>query len=156
MRLTNTMKDAIVRAVMDDVPEQYSFDQCVKDAISFAVEKLPSKIRSIWDDKTTREYVRVSHYGGIGAYLPILPNVTYPEINALAERRKLSEKTKNELRKHVKNVVYQFSTDKQMRELIPELAKYIPKAPAVVTANLPVSNMIAELSRAGWPKGGSV
>lgn len=151
MRLTNSIKDAIIAAVMQDTPEAFTYDQYFDAALKIAVDKMPDKVRAVWDDKNLRSFVHTKHYNGI--YLPILDNsISIQKIDELCEKYKTSERERRELRSHVRKVVYQFSTDKQMRELIPELDKYIPKQAAKV-AQLPASNnLIADLVKAGWPK----
>ena len=149
MKLTNAMKDAIINAVMSDTPETYSLEDKTKDITELCVKLLPSDVRKIWDNKETREWVRL--YYVCSGYYPLLNGPT-DEMKSLEEKYKSSQKARYELKSHVRNVVYQFSTDKQMRELLPELDKYIPKVQAVAK-NLPVANsLMAELSKAGFPR----
>lgn len=150
MKLTNAIKDSIVNAVMEATPREYSSDQRDKDALLVCVSKMPEKVRELWDCKDTRHWVRVYYVSGF-SYLPTGDN-KIPELEAISARFNASEKARSELRSHVRNVVYQFSTDKQMRELIPELDAYIPK-PRVAPKQLPVATgLIAELTKAGFPK----
>jgi hypothetical protein len=145
------MKDAIINAVMGDTPHEYSPDQRDKDATAICVEKMPDKIRKLWDDKTLRGWVKVEYCSGFN-YLPT-GGTTHPELKAIREKYEASERVRKELRLHVKNVVYQFSTDTQMRAAIPELDAYIPKPPEK-TKQLPALNgLIVELTAAGFPKG---
>lgn len=54
MRLTNYMRDAFVKALMQDVP-QIDYDQQIRDlAMKRCVERLPPKVRALWDDPATR------------------------------------------------------------------------------------------------------
>jgi len=151
MKLTNAIKDSIVRAVMGATPCEYSSDQRDKDALLVCVSKMPEKVRKFWDNKETRPWVKTEYESGFN-YLPT-GGQKIPELQAISARYEASEKARSELRSHVRNVVYQFSTDKQMRELVPELDAYIPK-PAVKTKQLPVTTaLIAELTKAGFPNG---
>lgn len=148
MKLTNAMRDSIIVAVINDVPQEYGHEQALKDATAVAVELLPPSIAAIWNDKTTRHFVATRHYARIQGYLPIVDK--HPKIDAIADRAEASWRARCNLRDHVRKVVYQFGTDTAMRELIPELDKYIPKQPAK-TKQLPVSiELVAELTKYGW------
>ena len=149
MKLTNALKDSIIHAVMGNTPHEYSADQRDKDATIVCVSKMPEKIRKLWNDKEFRGWVKTEYCCGFN-YLPTGGN-KHHELDAILERYKESEKQRKALRNHVRNVVYQFSTDKQMRDAIPELDAYIPKPPEK-TKQLPVVNgLMAELSKAGFP-----
>lgn len=153
MKLTNTIKDAIINAVMAATPHEYSSDQRDKDALVVCVSKMPEEIRELWGSKTLRGWVKTEYCSGFN-YLPT-GGKKHDELKAIEARYDAAQKARNELRKHVKNVVYQFSTDKQMRDAIPELAAYIPQ-PAAPTKHLPVATgLIAELTKAGFPSGAS-
>ena len=151
MKLTNALKDAIINAVMGATPHEYSSDQRDKDALIVCVSKMPEKIRKLWEDKTLRGWVKTEYCSGFN-YLPT-GGKKHDELKAIEARYDASKKAHDTLRKHVKNVVYQFSTDKQMRDAIPELDAYIPK-PRAALKQLPVSTgLIAELTKAGFPSG---
>lgn len=150
MKLTNALKDSIINAVMGATPCEYSSDQRDKDALIVCVSKMPEKVRNLWSNKETRHWVKTEYEAGFN-YLPT-GGQKIPELQAIRARYNASEKARSELRSHVRNVVHQFSTDKQMREHIPELDAYIPK-PRAATKQLPVTTgLIAELKKAGFPK----
>ena len=60
----------------------------------------------------------------------------------------------NDLRKQLTAVIAACSTLKQAKEALPEFIKYLPEEPGnVVDRTLPVvGNLVADLSKAGWPK----
>jgi len=149
MKLTNSLKDSIINCVMQDTPHEYSCDQRDKDALVVCVSKMPEKIRKLWDDKTLRGWVKVEYCAGFN-YLPTGGN-KYDELIAIRLRHEAAEKVRKELRSHVKNVVYQFGTAKQMIDAIPELKSYIPKPPAKTKLLPVVTGLMAELSKAGFP-----
>jgi hypothetical protein len=150
MKLTNYMKDAIIASVLNDTPHEYSSDQRDKDALVVCISKMPEKIGKLWADKTLRGWVKTEYCAGFN-YLPT-GGTSHDELKAIRLRHESAEKSRRELRSHVKNVVYQFSTDKQMVAAIPELEDYIPK-PKEKTKQLPVVNgLMAELSKAGFPQ----
>lgn len=150
MKLTNTMRDAIVNAVMNDTPHEYSHEQGNKDATAIAVSLLPKEVQKLWNENSTRHFVATRPYSRIQGYLPIVDK--NPAIDEIANRAEASFRKRRVLRDHVHAVVYQFSTDTAMRELIPELEKYIPKPPPK-TKQLPVCiTIMEELKAAGFPK----
>lgn len=60
----------------------------------------------------------------------------------------------NNLRKQLTAVIAACSTLKQAKEALPEFIKYLPEEPGnPVDRTLPVvGNLVADLSKAGWPK----
>lgn len=150
MKLTNALKDSIINAVMGATPFEYSSDRRDKDALLACVSKMPEEVRKFWDCKETRHWVKTEYEQGFN-YLPT-GGEEILELQSILVRYISSENARSELRRHVLNVVYQFSTDKQMRECIPELGAYIPSRTEKVK-QLPVTTgLIDELKKAGFPK----
>lgn len=60
----------------------------------------------------------------------------------------------NKLRKQLTAVIASCTTLKQAKEALPEFVKYLPEEPgSAIDRTLPVvGNLVAELSKAGWPK----
>lgn len=60
----------------------------------------------------------------------------------------------NNLRKQLTAVIAACTTLKQAKEALPEFIKYLPEEPGnPVDRTLPVvGNLVADLSKAGWPK----
>lgn len=153
MKLTKQHKETIVWAVMNDTPEEYSGAQAADDATAIFAAMLPKEVRRIWDDVKTRHWVATRYVSGLERQFPKESETPVPEkVLAIVTKREAARRGRNGLRQHVANVVSQFTTDTQMRELIPELDKYIPKANALNTQNLPVvTTLVADLHKAGWP-----
>ena len=162
MKLTNYMRDAFVRAVMDDVPE-VDYKQQIRDtALKAAVEAMPAMLRAVWDDPVLREsfntsytrmtdcvYERMPEYRGIEEALKAQTDV----LEALHAKHHTQENQRYELRTKVKAVAYSAKTRKQLAEMLPEFEKYLPADEAAAIRTLPVvANVVAELVAAGWPK----
>lgn len=166
MKLTNTIRDAFVRAAMQDVPSVDYTEQIREIAFKDLVDQLPPKVRAVWDDEKLRGYVktRYSVYGNV--------SVTYPwdedfyrntrPLTAKAAKRVADLKTsddaqstvRKDLEKKLHATAYGCTTRKQLAELLPEFEKYLPaddvKAKAVM---LPaVANIVSDFVKAGWPK----
>lgn len=60
----------------------------------------------------------------------------------------------NNLRKQLTAVIASCTTLKQAKEALPEFIKYLPEEPgSAIDRTLPVvGNLVADLSKAGWPK----
>ena len=57
------------------------------------------------------------------------------------------------LRQKITAVIASCSTLKQAKEALPEFEKYLPAEPGKMDRSLPVvGNLVAELTKAGWPK----
>jgi hypothetical protein len=115
------------------------------------VQKMPEKIRKLWDDKSTRSWIKTEYCQGFN-YLPT-NGVNHPELKAILLRHQAAEKARKTLREHVRNVVYQFSTAKQMRDAIPDLDRYIPEETQKAKMLPAITGLIDELTKAGFPKG---
>lgn len=162
MKLTNYMRDAFVRAVMDDVPE-VDYKQQIRDtALKAVVEAMPAKLRTVWDDSALQDCVAMEHtYLTDCVYenLPVYPGVgdlletQVHTLEALHAKHHTQEDQRYELRTKVKAVAYSAKTRKQLAEMLPEFEKYLPANEAAAIRTLPVvANVVAELMAAGWPK----
>ncbi len=162
MKLTNYMRDAFVRAVMDDVPE-VDYKQQIRDtARKVVIDAMPAKLRAVWDDPRLQDYLITDHIRVAECMYEYLP--TYPNIKdsldaqahileALRAKHRAQETQRYELRVKVKAVAYSAKTRKQLAEMLPEFEKYLPVDEAAAIRTLPVvANVVAELMAAGWPK----
>ncbi len=166
MRLTNIIRDAYVRAAMQDVP-QIDYDaQAHKIARAFIISKLSEFIpnrealnqlaHSGWLEKRT---VDVPY--GIGSCYCIAPSYDYvkrhPEVWAqleeLGRKANAQRKQRGELEQKLHAVAYSVTTRKALAAALPEFEKYLPADEPAAARNLPVvTNLIADFSKAGWPK----
>ena len=152
MKLTESMKNMMVLDILADTPHDYSLDMMRDDATVLCVSRMPVAVRKLWDKNDTRPWVAMAHSATLQTYVPS-GGIEHPEFVAMRARHKASESARYALRSNIKEFVYQFSTDAQLRSIAPELSKYLPK-PRVVTKQLPVATgLVAALSKAGWPAG---
>lgn len=163
MKLTNTIRDAFVRAAMNDVPTVDFEEQYRKLMIDDAVAQLPPAVRKLWDNKATRDYVNLtmvgSRYSGFNAYVPGMrdyrPSAEATDKGAvLAKELEAQEDTQRQLRANLKSAAYSVSTRKALVDMLPEFEKYLPADEAAANRSVPViANLVADFSKAGWPKG---
>lgn len=165
MRLTKVHKQAFVKAVMDDLPsidyneqakqlvEEYFAAKCPADIVAFN-KKHPGLLNARRVD---------APYPLNGVYTPFALEASYNTESAhpalwkklvlLAEDARAQVEKARSLREKVRGLIEACSTRKQAAERMPEFEKYLPAEETAPLANLPVSNVVAELVSAGWPKG---
>jgi Nucleotide modification associated domain 5 len=162
MRLTNAIRDAFVRAAMADVPQK-SYEKEIHDLIKEDAKKhLPPKVLELIEDPKTREFIKGhSHYiRGYNINNVWLYGSTYersPKVNAkvealLCESEEQTERI-NQLKGKLHAAAYSVTTRKALAEMLPEFEKYLPETEAKANRSLPVvANIVAEFTKAGWPK----
>ena len=157
MKLTNTMREAFIRAAMDDVPYVDYSEQIQSVAQKAAAAMLPLEVRKLWDDNKLRPYVSTFYFRG--AMLPGA-GADDDKIRAAAEiavapfikARDAQKAARGDLERKLRSVAYGATTRAALIEALPEFEKYLPVD--VRTANLPaIANVVAEFVAAGWPKG---
>ena len=153
MRLTKYDKQAIVKAIMLDVPKPdkskraSELQAAVVKAMSPECRKLYNKTPSAL--KT--QYVGyLSDYGTTNIVQGDVPNKT---IDELVGKYTAEDKVRRDAQYKLSSAIEACSTLKQLETRLPEFKKYFPtvEKPA---ANLPaLANVVADLSKLGWPKG---
>ncbi len=162
MRLTNTIRDAFVRAAMADVPKK-NFEKDIHNLIKEDAKKLlPPKVLELVEDPKMREFIRGhSHYiRGYNINNVWIYGSTYersPKVNAkvealLCEAEEQSTRMSN-LEAKLKAAAYAVTTRKALVDMLPEFEKYLPEDEAKAVRTLPaVANIVADFTKAGWPK----
>lgn len=164
MKLTNTIRDAFVRAAINDVPYIDYGDAIRKALVADAVSQLPGGVRALWKSDVTRSYVATfwfgSRWSGLGAQLPGVDGnfKASPEVmqkaDELDKASKQQEALRTSLKSQLKGAAYSVSTRKALATLLPEFEKYLPADEAAACKTLPaVQNIVADFAKAGWPKG---
>ena len=93
--------------------------------------------------------------GGNGLFDYEIAEITNcPEMMAIRQGYADERNMLNNLRKQLTAVIASCSTLKQAKEALPEFIKYLPEEPgSAIDRTLPVvGNLVADLSKAGWPK----
>jgi hypothetical protein len=162
LRLTNYIRDAFVRAALDDVPRIDYDDQMEKKVLAHFVDQLPTKVRFVWDDKALRPYVNTHYYHVHSISLNVpgsekhsrrLPQALEAELKELSELDTQQTNRRNELKSKLRGVAYACTTRKALVDALPEFEKYLPPEDAP-TKNLPMlANVVSDFVKAGWPKG---
>lgn len=168
-------RDAFVRAVMDDVPKRDFMPEVEQIAKTAAERSMPKEVHAVWVKTKLRPWLAhdmplmdgSTHQGLSGDAMAMLTSVRVPNIGgvifndeelhqleALAAAWNEQTNHREGLRSKLKESALGCRTYKQLTDTFPELVKYMPKA-VKATVNLPVAaNVVADLVKAGWPKGG--
>lgn len=165
-RLTKCQKQALARAIIDDLPPLEDRTNDFKEAAVFALKDLvPANILQLW--KSGSPYIKTaivwgSWHGGKHQALcaPYAQDFSTPELERAMEDSAVAaifeglDKAMNEREKlecRIYGAVNSVSTVKAFRQRFPEFAKYLPEE--AQATNLPAdANLITDLMQAGWPK----
>lgn len=164
MRLNKYHKDAFVEAVLQDLPAT-DYDEVaqklVRDAI---VERMPAKVRAVYDDKDVRHWLRnewtlmpgsLQNFHCVsGSNIGEVPGELKERLIELSQLKREQTSKKDAFGHKIRAAIDSCQTRKQALELLPEFEKYLPKdTTGTGVSNLPViNNLVAELVQAGWPK----
>lgn len=174
MRLTNQLREAILRAVTADIPRHpYGEEIRVKVQAAF-IALAPKTIRTALQDPLSERYLNYSqicvtkpagvktwrnHHvtvlcpvDGTTGYLQ-LPEAVREEIDALYRADNEEELRYQDVRNMVHAALQGYTTTKAFATAYPELARYLPAedAPPPVYP-VAVANVVSTLTAAGWPK----
>lgn len=158
-RINKWDKQAIVKAIMDDVPAPDRKKR--RDELQAAIVKVMSpEARKLY--KSCPSALRTYHVGDVtydgcnwATRDVIVGDVKEVVINELKEKYLVEDRAFNEARYALKGAIEACNTYKQLMTRLPEFEKYYPKPDAKGT-NLPaLANVVADLSKLGWPKGAS-
>lgn len=157
MKVTKLQKEAIVRAIMQDVPKPDKSKRHAKvqaalvKAMSPECRKLFAKRPDVLREHHTGDIT----YDGSGwdkrhVTLGDAPKGTIDEI---LKPFRAEDDAYNEAKQNLKNAIMACTTLKALQTTFPEFIKYFPTE-TQPTKNLPaLANVVADLSKLGWPKG---
>lgn len=156
-RVTKWDKQAIVKAIMADVPRPDKEKR--RTELQAAIVKLMSpECRKVYNK--TPKALATKHVGDIvysGARWSdrelVAGDVTDKQIDTLVQGYKDEDDKRYKAECHLKAAIESCTTIKQLNDRLPEFKKYFPTVEKPV-ANLPaLANVVADLSKLGWPKG---
>lgn len=160
MKLTTAIREAFVRAVMQDVPFTDYKEEIRVFVQAMAATKLPPKIKEIYDDLQLRGYLnteRVYIGGGYIQYYGTEDLVLSPDlqevVNKLEVLKDEQDAKHHALRTKLTAVSRSAKTRQQLINMLPEFEKYLPADEAAADRTVPcVANVVSEFMQAGWPK----
>ena len=156
MKLSKMTKEAIVRAIWNEVPEiDY---KARKEAIQAAlVELFTPEVKTLY--KTQPGALKVDYCAALRFFdmsyedrYVTVADLTEAQINVVLEPYTNEDDARIEARNKLTALVMGCSTRNQLVKLLPECEKYLP-AEASTDRSLPVvANVIADMTKLGWPK----
>ena len=169
MRLTQSIRDSFVRAVLADIPKEDYIGQIQKLTQDYLRKKMPKEVAALYDNKELRgEYLNyhfISVPDGSGYHRSVcvfgpkiecaeMPKSITDKIDKLAEKNAIQQDTLKKLKADVKRLIISVNTRAALVKAAPELEKYLPEE-TEKTKQLPVATgVVTALVDAGWPKGG--
>lgn len=162
MRLNAQIRQDIVDAAMRDVPDPRPeiFERVKPKILEFYLDRLPEEVRPFWK---THPEIFESRWVNLGRYWERMFQLKVPThdhsdphknedwyVEAQKEfcaAKKVRDAAKKELEQAVKSV----NTAKRLKEVYPDLAKYLPTD--ISGQALAVPQSLPALRAAGWPKG---
>jgi hypothetical protein len=163
MRLNKYDKEAFVAAVMADIP-MIDYDEQAKNLVQKAAyEAMPAKVKAVYQDKDTRQFLKTGFYhhspGCLQNFYIYMPqdwkhgDDLDKQLRELEEAKVEQEVKRNDMKAKLTGIINSCNTLKQAKELLPEFEKYLPEE-RQQTKSLPaVSGLVADLTKLGWPKG---
>jgi hypothetical protein len=154
MKLNKLTKQSIVRAIIQDLPpiDKEARALAVTDAI---VKAMSPEVRKLY--KTKPSALRTQSVAYTNAYRNwgndiVVGDVTDEQIKAIIAPYKQQEEERDAMHRKLTMTFEGISTLKQALTTFPEFKKYMPTE-AEPTKNLPaLANVMADLSKLGWPK----
>lgn len=170
MKLTKYMRQAFVRAAMNDVPSVDYDTQIRKEVMRASVAALPDAVRAVWLDGKTFKYIKTAYstFAGQSFEIPGIEGNRWtntkaiPELLAadkaliddLAAKHQAQIDQRARLHDTLSAAAASATTRKALATLLPEFEKYLPADEPAACKTLPaITNIMAEFSKAGWPKG---
>jgi len=156
MKLTKSSKKAIVSSIMHDVPKYVpNFEEGKRKLQEEVVKAMAPEVRKMY--KTRPKALATQYVNGYSHGFDTTFYVTTGDVDLepVLEPYKVAADERYAVSKKIEGIVEGCSTTTQLRKLLPEFDKYIP-TDAEPTKNLPaVANVVADLTKMGWPKKGA-
>ena len=158
-RLTEYHRSALAHCIMNDTPFPTA-KELKAQAQALLYEAMPEDMRAAaqahpeWMQNTSGRYVtyqvhQVTQHTGSLVLAGLTNEQTTAALKPLTEQIEHREKLKEE----VTSALKAFSTVKALLKAMPEMEKYVSHLALPASTNLPaVTNVVAKLSEAGWPK----
>jgi hypothetical protein len=157
MKIDKYTKQAIVRAIMNDVPKPDKAKRRA-DLQAAIVKAMSPAVRKVF--KESPGALRTSYFGDLtydstswGTRELVVGDVTDVALEELAAPYKAEDEARLDVHRKLEGAINSCSTRKQLMDRMPEFEKYYPAEDAPMSKNLPaLANVMADLSKLGWPK----
>lgn len=154
MKLTKLTKQAIVRAIIQDIPpiDAVARAEAIKKAIVAAMSPEVRKLYKTKPDALRTDSVKYSNpFRTWGSDVPV-GDVTAAQIKDIVAPYEKQADERMQAERKLEHAFSGINTLKQALTTFPEFKKYYPTEEEP-TKNLPaLANVMADLSKLGWPK----
>jgi hypothetical protein len=158
MRLDKYAKQAIVKSIMADVPKPDKVKRRA-DLQAAIVKAMSPDVRKVF--KSTPGALKTSYFGDVtydglkwDTRELVVGDVPEAKLNELAKPYKDEDEAIYAARDKLQGAIEGCTTRKALMTRLPEFEKYYPAEDAPMSKNLPaLANVMADLSKLGWPKG---
>lgn len=157
MKLTKLHKQAIVRAIIQDLPplNRAKWAEEIRAAIIKAMSPAVRKLHSVNPGALRTASVPFSSEHRYWGADIVVGDVTKQQIDEIVAPYERITKERDGMVQKLEFAFAGISTLKQAETTFPEFKKYYPTE-AQPTKNLPaLANVVADLSKLGWPKQGA-
>ena len=155
MRLDKYTKSSIIRAIMNDVPmpdkekRRAELQAAIVKAMSPEARKLYNKTPSAL---RTYHFGEIIYTGNWSSRDLVIGDVNSETLTALAKPYEDEDEARRSAKDKIAGIVGGCNTLGQLKKLLPEFVSYFPTETAPAK-NLPaVANVVADLTKLGWPK----
>ncbi len=156
MKLTKYDKQAIVKAIMADVPKpdktkrRAAIQDAVVKAMSPAVRKVFKEIPGALRDEHVGDLIYDGTWASRGI---VVGDVAAEVLETILKPYKDEDDAIYAAHNKLRGAVDSCTTRKALMERLPEFEKYFPAESAPLSKSLPaLANVVADLSKLGWPK----
>jgi 5'-deoxynucleotidase YfbR-like HD superfamily hydrolase len=156
MKLTKYQKQGIARAIINDIP-RVDYNKRREELQDAVVKIMTAPIAKLY--KTNPDALRRGYLdAGLVAERHdnswiVIGDVPEKQVKTLAEKYRDENDARYAAKRQLERAIDGCNTLKQLMTTLPEFEKYYPTE-AQPTKNLPaLANVVADLSRLGWPKG---
>ena len=156
MKLTNYQKQAVVRAITNDIPEIDAKKRREKIQAA-AVAAMSPSIRKVYRTmphalRTKYEYLMYDNEGNSESRLLIVGDLSGEQVQEILKPFQEEAQARAEAIDRLRKLVHGCSTLKQLREALPECEKYFPQEGTKTQYPVVVANVVTDLMKLGWPK----
>lgn len=155
MRLNTYTKQAIVSSIINDVPklDEAALKDSIQAALVAAMTPDVQRIYKTKPDVLRRERIPSYEVGVLVAFDTIVADLKGADVRKVLKPFRDAHEERQRIMRQVTSAINTCVTLKQLTTLLPEFKKYYPTEEAP-TKNLPaLANIVADLSKLGWPKG---
>jgi hypothetical protein len=157
MKLTKYDKQAIVKAIMADVPKPDK-NKRRADLQTAIVKAMSPAVRKVFRESPGA--LRSEHVGDLisngtwDSRIIVVGDVAADVLEAILKPYKDEDDAIYAAHNKLRGAVDSCNTRKALMDRLPEFEKYFPAEGAPISKNLPaLANVVADLSKLGWPKG---